>query len=74
AVPLLARNASAFLVGKSPDAAAARETARLALEDCSPLSDVRGSAGYRTRLLERLVLAHFVRLFPDKGLLEEFWP
>lgn len=74
AVPLAARMASEFLVGKVPDAGTARETARLALADCSPLSDVRGSAGYRTRLLERLILAHFVRLFPDKGLLEEFWP
>ncbi len=73
-VPLAARAASEYLVGKIPDAATAREAARLALQDCSPLSDVRGSAGYRTRLLERLVLAHFVRLFPDRGLLEEFWP
>lgn len=73
-VPFLARAASDYLVGKSPDAAAAREAARLALADCTPLSDVRGSSGYRTRLLERLILAHFVRLFPDRGLLKEFWP
>jgi len=73
-VPLLARNASEYLVGRVPDAAAAREAARLAREECSPISDVRGSAEYRSRLLERLVLAHFVRLFPDRGLLEEFWP
>lgn len=74
AVPFLARKASDFLTGKVPNAATARETARLALADCTPLSDVRGSAGYRTRLLERLVLAHFVRLFPDRGLIEELWP
>ena len=74
AVPLLALKASEFLVGKAPDAGTAREAARLALSETSPMSDVRGSAGYRTRLLERLILAHFVRLFPDRGLLEEFWP
>ncbi len=73
-VPLLLRKASGSLAGKAPDAAAAREAARLALEETTPIGDVRGSAGYRSRLLERLVLAHFVRLFPDAGLLEEFWP
>jgi len=72
--PLLLKKASACLVGKAPDAAAARGAARLALSETAPISDVRGSAGYRSRLLERLILAHFVRLFPDSGLFEEFWP
>jgi xanthine dehydrogenase small subunit len=72
--PLLLKNASDYLIGKEPGAASAREAARLALAETAPITDVRGSADYRTRLLERLILAHFVRLFPDKGLFEEFWP
>lgn len=72
--PLYLKTASEYLVGKIPDARAAREAARLALSETAPISDVRGSGSYRSRLLERLVLAHFVRLFPDSGLFEEFWP
>jgi xanthine dehydrogenase small subunit len=73
-VPLLLRKASESLAGRAPDAAAARDAARLALSEISPIGDVRGSAAYRARLLERLILAHFVRLFPAAGLMEEFWP
>ena len=73
-VPLLLRKASESLIGKRPDARAAKEAARLALEESAPIGDVRGSAEYRSRLLERLILAHFVRLFPDSGLFEELWP
>ncbi|HSV56680.1 MAG TPA: FAD binding domain-containing protein [Magnetospirillaceae bacterium] len=74
AVPFLARRASEFLVGREPDADTAREAARAALAECTPISDIRGSAGYRARLFERLVLAHFVRLFPERNLQKEFWP
>ncbi|HRY55458.1 MAG TPA: FAD binding domain-containing protein [Spirochaetia bacterium] len=70
-VPLLLREASAFLEGRLPDAATAREAARIAASEASPISDVRGSAEYRLTLLKRLVLAHFERLFPGRGIAEE---
>jgi len=70
-VPLLLKEASAFLEGRAPDAAAAREAARIATSEIAPISDVRGSAEYRSVLLGRLVVAHLERLFPGRGIARE---
>jgi xanthine dehydrogenase small subunit len=69
-VPLLLAKASAFLAGKAMDLDTALEASRIAASEASPIGDVRGSADYRRRLLERLVLAHFIRLFPGTGVEE----
>jgi xanthine dehydrogenase small subunit len=74
ATPLLLSKTSAFLAGKTADAATAREAAAIAVSEIAPISDVRGSADYRRRLLERLVLGHFIRLFPESGIAEELFP
>ncbi len=73
-VPLLLARAGAFLAGRSPDAATIAEAARLAVDETNPIGDVRGSAEYRRILVDRLVRAHFVRLFPDSGLAGELFP
>ena len=39
--------------------------------EISPISDIRGSAEYKSLLLKRLVRAHLYELFPKKILLEE---
>ena len=69
-VPLFLAKASSFLEGKTVDAATASEAARIASEEARPIGDVRGAADYRRRLLGRLVLAHFIRLFPGAGVEE----
>jgi xanthine dehydrogenase small subunit len=69
-VPLLLAEASGVLLGRRIDAETALEAARLAAAEATPIGDVRGSAGYRRRLLERLVLAHFIELFPGSGIEE----
>lgn len=79
-VPLLLPKASALLQGAHADAgpaalaALARAVAATAEAELSPISDVRGSAEYRRRMTGRFVLAHFLRLFPDRGLAEELFP
>jgi len=69
-VPLLLERTSAFLAGRRPDAETALEAARLASAEISPIGDARGSADYRRRALARLVLSHFVTLFPGSGVEE----
>jgi xanthine dehydrogenase small subunit len=69
-VPLLLAKTSAYLEGRTVDAGTVLEAARIAASEVSPIGDVRGSADYRKRVLERLVLAHFVRLFPGSGVEE----
>jgi xanthine dehydrogenase small subunit len=66
--PLLLADTSAFIEGRSPDAGTAREAARIAASEISPIGDIRGSAEYRRVLLGRLVIAHFERLFPGRGI------
>jgi xanthine dehydrogenase small subunit len=37
----------------------------IALSEFEPISDVRGSADYKRLLARQLILAHFLKLFPD---------
>jgi xanthine dehydrogenase small subunit len=70
-IPMRLPATEAGLVGRPPNAAAARAAAAAARQEVSPISDVRGSAAYKRLLLQHLVLAHFSVLFGlDKGLLE----
>ena len=69
-VPMLLAKASAYLEGRLVDARTALEAAGIAAAEIAPIGDVRGGAGYRRRVLERLVLAHFIRLFPGAGIEE----
>jgi len=62
-VPLALAKTEALLIGRHPDAAAAREAAHCAASEVSPIDDVRGSAAYKRLLLRQLVLAHFHVLF-----------
>jgi xanthine dehydrogenase small subunit len=65
-VPLFLRKTAAFLPGRPISAATARAAAAVAGGEISPISDVRGSADYKRALLQRLILAHFLTLFPDR--------
>jgi xanthine dehydrogenase small subunit len=65
-IPLYLKKTSAFLVGRPISSATARSAAAEAGNEISPISDVRGSAEYKRALLPRLILAHFLRLFPDR--------
>ncbi len=61
--PLYLRKTSDFLRGRTLDAQTVRQAAAVAEGEVSPISDVRGSAAYKRRLLGNLVIAHFVELF-----------
>ena len=71
ATPLRLATVEEAMRGRTPNAALAREVGRLAAEAGSPMSDVRGSAAYRKRLLERLAWATFIRLWPELRLEED---
>lgn len=63
-VPLLLRNPTKILQGQMLSTDLVVTAAEKALEEISPISDVRGSAEYRREALRRLILAHFIKLFP----------
>jgi len=65
-VPLLLPRTAAALVGRALAADTLREALPLAQQEISPISDARGSAEYKRLLLQQLLLAHFLTLFPDR--------
>jgi len=71
ATPLRLPAAEALLAGKRPNAELARALGTAYAGSGSPMSDVRGSSGYRRRLLERLAWAAMTRLWPELRLEEE---
>lgn len=53
-VPKPAHAAGALLIGRAPDEDAFEEAAQAAMQSAEPISDVRGSAGYRRELVRVL--------------------
>ncbi len=63
-IPLYLFRASDFLKGKILTEAIIFETIEIAKAEISPISDARGSKGYKSLLLGQLIKAHFLALFP----------
>ncbi len=63
-IPLHLARTSDMLEGMSISSETAIAASRSAMDEVSPIDDVRGSAAYKRNLLGRLVLAHFLKLFP----------
>jgi xanthine dehydrogenase small subunit len=65
-VPLILTRSSAHMLHKKPDEQLLLQLCDIATQEIAPISDVRGSAEYKTLLVKRLLLAHFITLFPEK--------
>jgi carbon-monoxide dehydrogenase medium subunit len=61
-----ARTVETYLLGKQLDEAVCREAGQLAVNDASPISDVRGSATYRQATLAALVTQALQRIAEGK--------
>ena len=53
-VPIRSVGAEGNLRGKTPDDSLIQESGRLAAEECNPVDDLRGSAGYKRDLVNEL--------------------
>jgi xanthine dehydrogenase small subunit len=62
-IPLYLRNTSEFLRGKRINEETILQANKILQEEISPISDVRGSAEYKTLLLRQLFTAHFIEMF-----------
>jgi xanthine dehydrogenase small subunit len=71
-IPKLLPRTAEYLFGRQPSAENALRAAAIARGEVAPISDVRGSADYKSLLLGQLVLAHFNTLFGiEEGLVVE---
>lgn len=64
-VPFYLSRSSKFLKGKQLSEELLAELLNICVEEISPITDVRGTAQYKRLLLEQLILAHFLVLFPN---------
>ena len=71
-VPLYLKSCPGFLIEKEITSSNISKAAAIALSEISPISDVRGSAEYKSLLLRQLIFAHFITLFPEKISIKEF--
>jgi carbon-monoxide dehydrogenase medium subunit len=53
--PILAKQAAQSLIGLKPSAKLFKEAGKIAATECKPITDHRGSAGYRVEMVEVLV-------------------
>jgi xanthine dehydrogenase small subunit len=70
-VPLYLRETSAFLSGKAITAETVKEANDILQQEITPISDVRGSSDYKRLLARQLLFAHFLKLFPDRIMLDK---
>ena len=64
-VPAFLTNTSALLKGKVLTEALINEAIAMAQTEVSPISDARGTDAYKRLLLQQLIKAHFITLFPE---------
>lgn len=65
-VPLYLERTCAFLTGRHISAETVLQADEIMQEEISPISDARGSAEYKRLLLRKLLLAHFLKLLPER--------
>ncbi|HED06360.1 MAG TPA: 2Fe-2S iron-sulfur cluster binding domain-containing protein [Ignavibacteria bacterium] len=70
-IPLYLNRTSKYLLSKELNTANIDKALKIAQEEISPISDVRGSADYKRFLLNQLIKSHFLVLFPGKFNIEE---
>lgn len=64
-IPLFLKNTSEFMKDKEITNSLLFDAIEIINNEISPISDIRGSAEYKTLLLNQLFKAHFIKLFPD---------
>jgi xanthine dehydrogenase small subunit len=71
AIPLYLEKTSQFFFGKDLRFETIWEGQKVAQEELSSISDVRGSAKYKRLLFRQLFFAHFINFFPEKNIFDD---
>ena len=69
-IPIYLNKTCTFLQGKQLSSENIKAANEVLQSEISPISDVRGAAGYKRLLLRQLFYAHFIKLFPDQISME----
>ncbi len=69
--PLYLEKTSDYLKGKEINPLVIKEAAKILISEIAPISDVRGTAEYKTLLLRQLFYAHFIKLYGEYIKMED---
>jgi xanthine dehydrogenase small subunit len=69
-VPTYLKATCEFLLGKTLTIDHVTKALEVMQNEVAPISDARGTAGYKKLLLRQLVYAHFIKLFPEQFEME----
>ncbi len=72
-IPLYLEKTRQFLLGKPCIPATVEGAIEQAMDEISPISDIRGSADYKRLLTRQLIIAHFTHLFPDRMQVRDYY-
>jgi len=72
-IPLFLKKTCDFLTGQTISCQTVAQAIDVALQEISPISDIRGSADYKRLLTRQLIIAHFSKLFPEFVTAREFY-
>ncbi|KAA3610234.1 MAG: (2Fe-2S)-binding protein [Calditrichaeota bacterium] len=67
--PFYLSETRSYLIGKTLSVENIKNAIKITMNEIAPISDMRGSAEYKSLLLGQLILAHFAVLFPTKLIL-----
>jgi len=70
-IPMLLERTAKFLNEKEISNENILSASSIAQSETSPISDVRGSAEYKSLLLRQILFSHFLKLFPQRINVEE---
>jgi xanthine dehydrogenase small subunit len=69
-IPMLLHKASEYLVGREVSEELIQKALEIAQTEIAPISDARGTETYKRLLLNQLIKAHFLALFPQLNVQE----
>ncbi len=64
-IPLYMKETSSYLLTKQVNSQILKDCLNISQSEIYPITDVRGSAEYKRLLLNQLIKAHFIKLFPE---------
>ena len=72
-IPLFLKQTSNYFIGKQITQKAISDALPILQGEISPISDIHGSAIYKRLLARQLLIAHFIKLFPEFISLKDFY-
>lgn len=72
-IPLFLERTCQYLSGKQVSPEVIKGAFPILQEEICPVSDIRGSADYKRLLARQLFIAHFIKLFPEKITVRNFY-